>query len=136
MIFQDKEITANIFINSDKEIDKNILDKYFLNEDIETGRHEEDEMNIDDEYDYYALICKSKISDEKIQEFIKELAKNNNYTIHVDSNDEYIYNNYSYKLNDDFITYQYVPEEFCGKSGVENLIGIIYHIKEEKIELV
>jgi HD superfamily phosphohydrolase len=136
MIFQDKEITANIFINSDKEIDKNILDKYFLNEDIETGRHEEDEINIDDEYDYYALICKSKISDEKIQEFIKELAKNNNYTIHVDSNDEYIYNNYSYKLNNDFITYQYVPEEFCGKSGVENLIGSIYHIKEEKIELV
>lgn len=135
MIFQNKEITANIFINSDKEIDKNILDKYFLNEEVETGKHTEDEIDMEDNFDCYALICKSKISDEKIKEFIKELAKNNNYDVHIESDDEYIYNNYNYKLNDNFITYQYVPEEFCGKTGVENLLGIIYHIKEEKINL-
>lgn len=134
MKFNDKTITANILINVNSEIESDFLNKYFFNENIERGNNEE--LNMDNEYKYYIYVNKSNITNEKINEFIKELTKYKNYNITIDSDDFNIYDNYIYNTDNNFITYKYVAEEFCGKSGQEILLGILFHTKEEKIELV
>lgn len=134
MKFNGKEITANIMINTNTQLNQDFLNKYFLNEEIETCKSEE--IDINPTYEFNFFISKSSISDEKIKELVKELAEYENYEIIIDSDDINFYDNYIYDNKNNFITYKYVSEDFCGKSNQELLLGILFHTKEEKIELV
>lgn len=133
MIFNDMEITANIFIETNNEIENDFLNKYFNGENIDKIINE----NIDStkEYKYNTFISNSKISNEKIIEFIKDMIQYHNYEINIDSDDSYIYDNYIYHTENSFITHKFVPANKTCVTGTDNLLNILFHTQEEKINL-
>lgn len=130
MIFKDKDIFVNIFVETMTPISKEGLEKFFP--------FEQKEENHDELYEgkYSWLIQRSNVSFAMFGDFLKELANEKDYfEITVDSDEEGIYERYSFSNENEYILRSYLPEEYVSKKGIEHLAGIIFHSKEEKIAL-
>lgn len=130
MIFKDKEILVNIFIETMNPVSNYYKDKFFP--------FDQKEETHDELYEgrYGLLIQKSNISFAMFGDFLKELANEKDYfEITIDSEDENIYEQYTFFNKNDYILRSYLPEEYVSKKGIEHLAGIVLHCVEEKIYL-
>ena len=127
MIFYNDDIDINVFLETKVKPSNELMKKYFMNEKIE--EFYEDEV-------YNTFIESTKISRKNFNKFLKELT-NTSFEITINSNEKqtYIYEKYTFNEGDDFISKNYVPEEYCGEDGKLHLIGILFHNKDEKIYL-
>ena len=121
-----KDEAVDISISTKDIMPEELLDKYFSFDDIEE----------DNEEDCYTVIYNTKISRDKFYEFLYEFSKlDMSFEVNVESFKRRFNENYIFHSGNDYILKEYVPEEYCNKSGMKHLLGIIFHTQREKILL-
>lgn len=126
---KEADIPVNVSINSIHRI-KDFLKDYFQTEKIE-------DMH-DSLYDgmWTTLVSDSEISREDFNKFLYAFAEHGEFfEITIDSNKGYVSENYRFNPGDDFITKESIPEKYCNKTGLDCLVGMVFHSQSEKIEL-
>lgn len=125
-----KDITVDISINTVKRTPKSFLTEHFSEDKI---------SEIYDPLDggsWMTLISNVDIARKDFYKFMFDLINVQDcFNINIDSEQINLNECYNHVSGNDFITRRYVPDEFCNKSGIIHLFGILFHGKEEKIKL-
>jgi hypothetical protein len=129
MEFNNKDIKVNVSINLQEEVSDEIIKKYF-NADEFHNYHEKDGK----EWNYF--VFNSDINRKSFKEFLCDfISLNKSFDIIVESDEEYIYEMFSYNSGNDFVTMSYLPTEYTVENREKLLLGIIFHLQEEKIKI-
>lgn len=124
------DVPVNVVINTINRISNGFLRDYFPKEEIS-------EMQDDSENGIWTVfVSNTDMTREQFDKFLHELVSKNEYfEITLDSNQKYVSENYKFFPGDDFILKEYVPEKYCKGTGMEHLIGMLFHSEKEEIKL-
>ncbi|MBR4315914.1 MAG: hypothetical protein IKP65_02945 [Alphaproteobacteria bacterium] len=123
-------IPVNFTITTLNKVSKDFLSKYFPDNSLS-------EEPLFEEGEYFHVVLEVNISREDFYKFLFDMTeRKEGFTIVVESSVNHIHEDYSYVQGDDFITRKYVPEKYRNKSGLNLLLGIVFHLQEEKIKLI
>lgn len=127
MEFDGKEIKMIIAIFSKEQYDVHFLKQFFTDDKIEIEKDEDDNV-------WVVGVFGTKISRETFNKLLFELTKQNqSFELNLESDDEYIYEQYIYNIGDDFITKNFVKEK--SNNGKEHLMNILFNEQKETIKI-
>lgn len=127
MEFDGKEIKMIVAIFSKEQYDVNFLKQFFIDNKIEIEKDEDDNV-------WIAGVFGTKISRKTFNQLLFELTKQNqSFELNLESDDEYIYEQYIYNIGDDFITKNFVKDK--SNNGIEHLMNMLFNEQKETIKI-
>lgn len=130
MEYKDKNIKTNITVISDQLFNDEIFKKYFTDEVIENQQDEVDKK-------WIYVVCNTNINRKNLNSLLLSLANENiKFELIIESEEAYIYENYIFEKDSDYIKKSYTDESLDPINGREHLANILFHPNVVEIKLI